>query len=50
MKKLHVLLASLALAAVVAVGYSATKPAPQAAKAPDCCTGGSCCDGGPCCH
>jgi hypothetical protein len=50
MKKLKVLLAGLALAAVVAVGYSATKPASQPAKAPDCCAGASCCDGGSCCH
>jgi hypothetical protein len=50
MKKLHVLLTGLALAAVVAVGYSATKPTPQSAKAPDGCAAGSCCDGCSCCR
>jgi hypothetical protein len=59
MKKLHVILATLALT-VAAAGYAATDAPAQSAKAPDCGKGGACCKdagckhccctGGSCCH
>jgi hypothetical protein len=50
MKKLPLLVASLALLAAVALGYSATRAPAHASKARACCTGGACCDGGSCCR
>jgi hypothetical protein len=55
MKKLHMVLATLALVAAGA-GYSATKAPVPSAKAQDCCTARACCDhcsspaGCPCCR
>jgi hypothetical protein len=51
MKKMHLILACLALVACAAAGYSATKAPSRAANPQDCCAGGGgCCDGGECCR
>ena len=50
MKRMHIILATLALAAIAVVGYSQTKAQAHPAKANACCDGGSCCDGGACCR
>jgi hypothetical protein len=43
MKRLHIILATLALAAIAVVGYSQTKAQARPAKANACCDGGACC-------
>jgi hypothetical protein len=52
MKKLHLLIASMAIVAAVAVGYSATKSPMQTPKAQDTCPSGcpahGSCDCSPC--
>ena len=48
MKRLHIVLAVLALAALALVGHSVARAASLQAKG--CCPGGSCCDGGACCR
>ncbi|HEY5079710.1 MAG TPA: hypothetical protein VII43_07670 [Opitutaceae bacterium] len=50
MKRLHLILATLALSAIAVVGYSQTKSPAHPAKANACCDCGSCCGGGACCR